>query len=69
MTSEQLKAWRKALGLTQRQAADALGLSRAAITNYEAGFRHGTGEPVVIPRTVALACAALRAGLGPEGGR
>lgn len=68
MTPEQLKAWRKDMGLIQANAAKALGLSKDTIVTYEGGVNRKTGEPVVIPRVVALACAAVRAGLDPEGG-
>lgn len=56
MTPEEFKAWRKRLGLTQGQAAEALGLSLRAIQYYERGERE-------ITKTVALACAAVEAGL------
>ena len=67
MTSEQFKAWRKGMGLTQAGAADALGLSKESVFNYETGVRRDGGRAVVIPRTVALACAAVSAGLEPVG--
>lgn len=63
MSPEQFKAWRLGLGLTQSEAAEALGLSKASIANYEAGRRREDGRPVEIPKTVALACAAVKAGL------
>lgn len=56
MTPEEFKAWRKRLELTQTQAAEALGLSLRAIQYYERGERE-------ITRTVALACAAVEAGI------
>ncbi|MBI1207248.1 MAG: helix-turn-helix domain-containing protein [Azospirillum sp.] len=43
-----LRAWRKARGLTQAQAAKALGLGTRTVTLYEAG-----SQP--IPKTVILA--------------
>lgn len=73
MTPEQFRAWRAALGLTQRQAAAKLGLSVSMVKNYESGHLRRrdahTGEliEVEIPRTVALACAAIAAGLKPIG--
>jgi transcriptional regulator with XRE-family HTH domain len=64
MTPEDFKAWRKAMGFrSQQAAADALGMSKSAIVNYELGTRRDGGKPVEIPRVVALACAALDAGL------
>ncbi|MET4636133.1 helix-turn-helix domain-containing protein [Kaistia defluvii] len=67
MTPEQFKSWRDEMGMTQSQAADALGVARGTILNYESGSRRDDGRPVAIPKTVALACAALRAGLAPIG--
>lgn len=73
MTPSDFRAWRAALGLTQAQAAARLGLSVSTIKTYESGFLRRrdahTGElvEVEIPRTVALACAAIAAGLKPVG--
>jgi len=67
MNNEQFKAWRKKMNLTQQQAADRLGLYRMTIVNYERGTRLENGNEVTIPRTVALACAAIEAGLKPVG--
>lgn len=50
------KAWRQANGLTQFQAADALGVARSTIARYEAGH--------TIPKTVSLAMLAI--GKSPE---
>jgi transcriptional regulator with XRE-family HTH domain len=58
MTPDALTAWRARCGLSQRAAADALGLSVRALRYYEAGERF-------IPRPVALACAAVETGLEP----
>lgn len=49
-------AWRASLGLNKQDAARALGISANSIPTYEASGG---------PRTVALACAALAARLGP----
>jgi transcriptional regulator with XRE-family HTH domain len=51
-----LRAWRTRHGLTQTKAGIALGLSLRAIQNYEHGAR-------LVPRSIALACAALELGL------
>jgi len=67
MNNEQFKAWRKKMKFTQQQAADALGLSIQAFGNYERGSRYEDGREVKIPRTVALACAAIEARLKPIG--
>lgn len=60
MTGEDFKAWRKRVGKTQQQAADAIGITKRSVQLYEAD-----DQPV--PRTVALACAAIEAGLEPIG--
>lgn len=59
MTHEDFKAWRSAMDLSQAAAADALGLSKATVENYDRGTRREDGRPVEIPKHVALACAAL----------
>lgn len=72
MTPEQFRAWRKAQGFTLENAAEALGLARATLQLYERGRRfetddQGDAAEVEIPRHVALACAAIAAGLKPTG--
>jgi transcriptional regulator with XRE-family HTH domain len=63
------KRWRKTLGLSQKQAAQALGLKRRMIQYYEKGERDG--EKVEVPKAVRLACFALSNGVtdysGPDG--
>jgi DNA-binding XRE family transcriptional regulator len=63
------RAWRKRLGLSQVAAAAALGISESSVANYESGFRREDRRPVVIPKVVALACAAIGAGMPAEGDR
>jgi transcriptional regulator with XRE-family HTH domain len=62
------KRWRKSLGYSQKNAAEALGLKRRVLQYYEKGERDG--ERVSIPKTVRLACYALQLGVtdyhGPE---
>lgn len=67
MTNAQLKTWRTDMGLTQQAAADALGVTLATFQQWERGASFATGKPVKIDRRTALACAAIRAGLEPEG--
>lgn len=68
MTPNDFKTWRKALGLSQKKAADALGLKNRIVQYYEKGERDG--EKVKIPKHVRLACYALSVGVtdyhGPE---
>ena len=61
MTPSDFKAWRKALGLSQKKAADALGLKNRIVQYYEKGERDG--EKVKIPKHVRLACYALSLGV------
>ena len=62
MTPHDFKAWRKALGFSQKKAADALGLKNRIVQYYEKGERDG--EKVKIPKHVRLACYALSVGVG-----
>ncbi|WOI54020.1 helix-turn-helix transcriptional regulator [Parvularcula sp. LCG005] len=61
MEPNDFKKWRKTLGFSQKDAADALGLKRRMIQYYERGERDG--DKVKIPLTVALACYALTQGV------
>jgi len=61
MTPERFRAWRKALGLKQRDAAERLGLKKRMIQYYEKGRRDG--KEVMIPKTVRLACYAVSSGI------
>ena len=58
MTPADLRAWQAQLGYTYDTAAAALGVSRATYARWLAG----SGD---VPRTTALPCSALAAGLGP----
>jgi len=57
--------WRQRLGLSQRAAADALGMALTSYQDQERGTNRRTGEPIRTPRTLLLACAAIEAGLEP----
>uniref|UniRef100_UPI003BA90AAF helix-turn-helix domain-containing protein n=1 Tax=Stappia sp. TaxID=1870903 RepID=UPI003BA90AAF len=67
MTPERFRAWRKRLGLKQKEAADRLGLKKRMIQYYEKGARDG--RPVEIPLAVRLACYAISAGVTDFDGR
>lgn len=66
--SSDFKRWRKSLELSQKQAAEALGLKRRMVQYYEKGERDG--EKVAVPKSIRLACWALSAGVedyhGPD---
>ncbi len=72
MTPSAFRAWRRAQGLTQAKAAVELGVALLTIKRWEKGERpwkpdkHGKPTPLEIPRTVALACAAIAAGLNAD---
>ncbi len=61
MSAEAFKNWRRKLGLSQKEAAKALGLKLRIIQYYEKGERDG--KAIVIPRSVRLACQALITGI------
>ena len=67
MTGDDMKAWRATMGMSRPAAAKALGISPKTIENYERGHRVEDGRPVVIPRSIALACAAVYHRLAPGG--
>lgn len=61
MKPEQFRAWRKALKLKQKDAAELLGLKKRMIQYYEKGDRDG--RKVAIPKSVRLACYAITQGV------
>jgi DNA-binding XRE family transcriptional regulator len=65
MTPDDFKAWRKLMDFSQSEAAEAIGVSRGSVENYERGSRREDGRAVEIPLTVALACAAVFRKLEP----
>lgn len=67
MTPDNLKAWQSRMGYINTAAAEALGMSRSGYEQLRTGASRTTGKPLAIDRRTALACAALAAGLLPEG--
>lgn len=67
MTPTDLRAWQSHMGYTYDTAAAALGVSRSSYADWIAGRSRTTGKPIKISRLVALACAALAAGLSEWG--
>ncbi len=63
MTPADLLAWQTRMGLSGRAAAKLLGVSAATYQDWVSGKSRSTGKPVQPSRLVALACAALEAGL------
>lgn len=66
MEASDFRKWRKSLGLSQKDAANYLGLKRRMIQYYEKGERDG--EKVSIPRAVRLACYAITEGVSDYNG-
>lgn len=60
-----LAAWRARMALSQRAAAEALGVSLPTYQQWEAGKSWKTGLPVDPPLTALLAAAALENRLQP----
>lgn len=58
MTADDFARWRKMMGLSKKDSAEALGISRNQPAKYESGEAE-------VPRHIALACAALIRGLKP----
>lgn len=63
MSGPEMRDWRKRLKFSRKAAAEALGISESQIIDYEAGLKRGTDRPAVIPKHIALACAAISAGI------
>ena len=64
MTPDDLRAWQAHMRYTYETAAQALGVSRGTYADWVAGRSRTSGKPIKISRMVALACAALAAGVG-----
>ncbi|WP_416232915.1 helix-turn-helix domain-containing protein [Castellaniella sp.] len=64
MNPADFQAWRQHMGMSQRAAAQALGVSLPTLQAWERGASFQTGKLVEIDRRTALACAALAAGIG-----
>jgi transcriptional regulator with XRE-family HTH domain len=66
MKPADFKRWRKGLGLSQKEAAEMLGLKRRMVQYYEKGQRDG--KKVGVPKTVRLACYAVADGVADYDG-
>lgn len=65
--STALARWRDRMGISQRAAAQALGLALTSYQDRERGISRKTGEQIGTPLSLLLACAALEHGVGPVG--
>lgn len=59
MTAAELKQWRADMQMTQRAAADALGIAPVSYQELERGAAFGDGKPRSIDRRTELACEYL----------
>lgn len=60
-------SWRARMGLSQRAAAEVLGLALTTYQDQERGTNRQTGLPIRTPLILLLACAAIERGLKPIG--
>ena len=67
MTPTDLRAWQARMKITGLEAASKLGVSYAAYKDWRRGISRTTGRPIEPVLCVALACAALEAGVPPIG--
>jgi DNA-binding XRE family transcriptional regulator len=65
MTPTDLAAWRAHMAMTQRAAAESLGVSLSTYQQWERGASFRDGAPMQPDTRTALACAALAAGIPP----
>ena len=63
MTPADLRAWQAHMGISGREAARRLGVAPGTYQDWVTGTSRTTGKPIQISRLVALACAALAAGV------
>lgn len=65
MTNRDLQEWRKINHLTQKKAAELLGVATQTIRQWESGHYYGSKKPISIPKHIALAISAIDSGLKP----
>jgi DNA-binding transcriptional regulator YiaG len=63
VTPQVFKDWLTRMNLSEIRAAASLGVSKATVGDWVRGTSRTTGKPIKISRLVALACAALEAGI------
>lgn len=63
--STPIASWRARMGLSQRAAAELLGVSLTTYQDAERGINRRTGKPARVSRIWRLACAAREAGIPP----
>lgn len=63
MTPTQFNAWLQHMDLSERRAAELLGVAAGTVGDWRRGTSRSTGKPINPPPLLGLACAALAAGL------
>lgn len=58
--------WRRQVAITQEQAAEALGVSRSQVVNWEIGRDRATGKAVVPGLAVRSLMTAIAMGQAPQ---
>ena len=69
MTPAEFRDWQAHMGLTVRATAELLGAAPSTVQDWRTGVSRSTGQPIELPRILALACGALAAGVGPWAAR
>jgi DNA-binding transcriptional regulator YiaG len=59
----EFRRWREAMGMTQAQAASALGVSASQVKNWDAGTDRGAGVPAVPSLATRVFMAVLAQGI------
>lgn len=62
MEGPDLIKWRKAMNLTQQDAAEKLGVNRGTLADYERGLRRSDKKSIQIPKAIELACQSIKIG-------
>ncbi|ODT23979.1 MAG: hypothetical protein ABS54_10060 [Hyphomicrobium sp. SCN 65-11] len=60
------RRWRKQVGFTQDEAADALGISKSQVANFDAGKDRASGRPATPPLAVRSLMTAIAMGQVPQ---
>lgn len=63
MEKSSFAQWRKQVGLTQAEAAEALGVALTTVKQYEAGRHLGTGKALSPPSPVRMLMTAIANGV------
>ncbi len=59
------KKWRKEVGITQKEAAELLGVHINTVKQYEAGKYSGTGKSLELPGPILRLMTVIKNGIRP----